>query len=615
VSTSTTTGSGWLTANLNAATTPSTLTISASPFGLSTGTYTGSVTVNSSNGTGQLVIPVTLNVSTLALISTDKSELIFGGGSSSSSSQTLAISSSSTNFTFTATTNVINSPTTWLSVNNVTGTTPSNLTVTVNPANLPDGTYLGTVTIAAAGTGNTPLVIPVALTINSATALTVNPALLSFTQLQGGTLPNAQSVTVSSQTPVAFSSTTSINTPVGVNWLNVVPLSTTTNGLLQIGVNSAAAALPPGTYTAVVNVFSSGQTSTPINVTLTVVPAASLVLAPATLNFSGRVAGPTPAAQTVQVTSSSAATPVPFTVTSDSSWLTATPVSGTTPAQLSVTANPTGQSAGTLTGQLTLTPSGIIGGTPSVINVTFVIDATPAPNVAGFANAATFQAGSLSPGMIFTLVGTNLGPATAVSGQITGGRFTTTLSGVRVIMDGVAAPILYASATQINAVVPYSMAGRASARMTVEYNGIASNVIEPRLVDANPGVFTADGRQAAMLNADQTYNAPNNPAARGSIVAIYVTGEGQTNPAGVDGEVIAVTNLKKPLLPVRVRVGGVEVPATDISYAGSAPTLVSGLMQVNFKIPLTAPTGTGTSLEVFVGTAQSQPGVTLSVKQ
>jgi len=94
---------------------------------------------------------------------------------------------------------------------------------------------------------------------------------------------------------------------------------------------------------------------------------------------------------------------------------------------------------------------------------------------------------------------------------------------------------------------------------------------------------------------------------------IYVTGEGATSPGGVDGEVIG-TNLKRPVGAVRVRVGGIEVPAASIFYAGSAPSLVSGLMQLNFLLPMNTPTGVGTSLEVFVGSGQSQPGVVLSVR-
>ncbi len=616
VSTSTNGGSSWLSANINTNTTPATLTIGTTPSGLGTGVYTGSVTVTSGNTASALVIPITLNVSSLPLISVDKSELIYGGGGNSGTQpQTLQITSSSTNFNYTVQANVTNSPTNWLSVGTVNGVTPSNLVVTVNPALLGDGTYFGTIVISAPGSGNSPLVIPVTLTVNQATALLVNPASLTFTQIQGGPLPAQQPVQVTSQLPSAFNVTSAVQTPVGGNWLVVNQSGGITNGFLQVSLNNTASSLPPGTYTATITVFGpNSPNSVPITVTLNVVGAVAIQVAPASLSFNGRVGQPNPPTQTLQVTPVSTATvPVSYNVTSDASWLTATPVSGTTPGTLTVTASTTGLTAGSYTGRLSITPTGSISvGQATVVTVTFQVDQVTAPNITGFANAA-FVPGPLSPGMIITLVGTNLGPTTAVQGQVVGGRFTTSLSGVRVLFDGIAAPVLYASSTQINAVVPYSLAGRASSRMSVEYNNVVSTSLEPRIVDTAPGIFTTDGRQVAMFNQDGSYNSSANPAVVGSVVVLYVTGEGSTNPAGVDGEVIG-SNLKRPIAAVRVRVGGIEVPAADILYAGSAPTLVSGLMQINFRLPANTPTGPNTSLEVIVGSAASQPGVVLAVR-
>jgi|GEM_PF-569618 len=618
VTVSTTTGTGsWLSANITSNTTPATLNISASPFGLGTGIYTGSVTVTSGSASSALVIPITLNVSSLPLISVDRSELVFGsGGTSGTQPQTLQINSSSNNFSYTATASVTNSPTNWLSVNNVSGVTPSALTVSVNPALLGDGTYFGTIVISAPGAGNTPLVIPVTLTVNQATALLVTPATLSFTQLQGGSQPAQQPVQVTSQLPTSFSFSSTVQSPVGGNWLTVTQSNGLTNGFLQVSINSSAASLPAGVYQGTVTVSGPNSPNTPaITVTLTVTPAATLQFTPTSLSFAGRVGQPSPAAQLVQLTSSNpSAAQVAYNVQSDATWLSATPVTGTTPSTLSVAVNVAGLAAGNFTGRLTISPTGSLSSSQAtVITVNLTMEQVPIPNVTGFANAATFAPGSLAPGMIISLLGSNLGPVTAVNGQVVGGRFTTSLAGVRLLFDGVPAPILFASATQINAVVPYSLAGRASARMTVEFNNIVSNTIEPRLIDTNPGIFTTDGRQAAMFNENGTFNGPANPAAAGSIVVIYVTGEGATSPGGVDGEVIG-TNLKRPVGAVRVRVGGIEVPAASIFYAGSAPSLVSGLMQVNFRLAADTPTGVGTSLEVFVGSGQSQPGVVLSVR-
>ncbi|MEO8371521.1 MAG: hypothetical protein ABI806_20200, partial [Candidatus Solibacter sp.] len=103
-----------------------------------------------------------------------------------------------------------------------------------------------------------------------------------------------------------------------------------------------------------------------------------------------------------------------------------------------------------------------------------------------------------------------------------------------------------------------------------------------------------------------TINGASTPEKRGNVIAIYMTGEGKTDPQGVDGAVIpaVVSALKKPLLPVTVTIGGVDAV---VAYAGSAPGLISGVMQVNVTIPATAPLGTQ-PVVVTVGTAKSQSG-------
>jgi uncharacterized protein (TIGR03437 family) len=124
-----------------------------------------------------------------------------------------------------------------------------------------------------------------------------------------------------------------------------------------------------------------------------------------------------------------------------------------------------------------------------------------------------------------------------------------------------------------------------------------------------PGLYTlnqAGTGPGAILNHDLTVNGLANPEKRGSFIAIYMTGEGQTIPGGVDGEVIppVLSALKHPVLPVTVTIGGIDAP---VLYAGSAASLISGVMQVNVTIPATAPTGTQ-PVVVTVGTVKSQSG-------
>jgi len=178
----------------------------------------------------------------------------------------------------------------------------------------------------------------------------------------------------------------------------------------------------------------------------------------------------------------------------------------------------------------------------------------------------------------------------------------------------VPAPILYISSTQIDTVAPYAIAGRQSTRVEVEYNGARSNVSELVVSpDAAPGIYTVDGSgrgQAAAINQSGRLNGPSNPASVNSVLVFYVTGEGQTEPVGQEGRVIA-TDLRKPVLPVAVNIGGVPV---EVLYAGSTPGQVTGLMQVNVQLNGEVPRGPAVPIEIRVGPAPSPANVTVAIQ-
>ena len=217
--------------------------------------------------------------------------------------------------------------------------------------------------------------------------------------------------------------------------------------------------------------------------------------------------------------------------------------------------------------------------------------------------------------MILSLQGNALGPQTGTPGNTTAaGAFETSYNGYRVLFDGVPAPILYISDSRLDTVAPYAIAGRASTRVVVENSGARSDAMELALSpDAAPGLFTADGSgrgQAAALNENGSLNTRTNPAPPDSVLVLFATGEGQTEPAGQDGRIIA-TDLRKPVLPVAVNIGGVPV---EVLYAGSAPHLVSGMMQVNVRLNSSVPRGLAIPVELRVGPAPSQSGVTVAIQ-
>jgi uncharacterized protein (TIGR03437 family) len=229
-------------------------------------------------------------------------------------------------------------------------------------------------------------------------------------------------------------------------------------------------------------------------------------------------------------------------------------------------------------------------------------------------NAASQAAGSVAPGEILTIFGQNIGPATPAYFTLgADGKAATNLGGVQVLFDGIPAPVIYASATQINAIVPYEVAGQSVTNIVVNFNGVSIPAGGVPVTDTVPAIFTLDATGqggAAVVNQDRSINRVANPAPRGSIVQIYATGQGITSPPGVTGEITG-TATKKPALPVSVQIGALDA---QVIYAGSAPEEISGLLQVNAAVPLNAAVGSSVPVILKIGNAQNQGNVSIAVK-
>jgi uncharacterized protein (TIGR03437 family) len=225
------------------------------------------------------------------------------------------------------------------------------------------------------------------------------------------------------------------------------------------------------------------------------------------------------------------------------------------------------------------------------------------------ASAAGGFPGQVAPGEILSLYGQGIGPDTALPAHLTGGRVDTTLGGVQVLFDGVPAPILLSGYFQVNVQVPYELAGHAKTLVQLVYREVPSNTVELEIAAAAPAIFTtfAGGSDALALNADGTINGPGNPAPRGSIIAIFATGAGQTTPPSATGVPAAVApeSLKASL--------SIAGQPAEILYAGPAPTLV-GVAQINARIPATLNDSSRAALVLTVGAAASRTGVVIWVR-
>lgn len=234
-------------------------------------------------------------------------------------------------------------------------------------------------------------------------------------------------------------------------------------------------------------------------------------------------------------------------------------------------------------------------------------------SAAGIVNAASSQAGPVAPGEIVTIYGSGIGPSVPQQLQLTADRqrISTGVAGARVFFDGTAAPVLYASSSQVNVIVPYGIAARSTTVVRVELQGFRSNDVSMAVAASAPGIFSMDGSgtgPGAILNQDGSLNSAAAPAGRGSVVVLFGTGEGSTQPDGVDGK-LAVRPLSKPVLPVSVQIGGVDA---RVVYSGAAPGF-AGLLQINAVVPDSVEKG-NLPVSIRVGDAVSQTGITLAVK-
>ena len=195
-------------------------------------------------------------------------------------------------------------------------------------------------------------------------------------------------------------------------------------------------------------------------------------------------------------------------------------------------------------------------------------------------HSATYGTGPIAGGEIVAIFGLAIGPAAPLGATLdSSGNIATQLGSTSVLFNGVLAPLYYVGANQINAEVPIEVAGSVSTLVQVQSG---TKTVGSTLVDIapyEPGLF-AVGAFAAALNQDLSLNGANHPAPKGSIIVLYGTGFGSTQPLDRTGTP-AVPPLGVPLGYVTVAINGESAP---VLFAGDAPGF-AGLTQINARIP------------------------------
>jgi uncharacterized protein (TIGR03437 family) len=226
---------------------------------------------------------------------------------------------------------------------------------------------------------------------------------------------------------------------------------------------------------------------------------------------------------------------------------------------------------------------------------------SPAPGTAitGVINALSGAPGPFAPGEIVSVFGSGLGPATgiATSFDATTGLLPVSSSGTSAVVGGIAAPLYYVSRDQINLQIPYELSGSTSAELRM--NGSVSTTVGMTATHA--------GLLPQIFNEDGALNSPQNPAVQGSVVVLYATGQGVTNPASVTGAIALKPSPAAAL--VSVEIGGLMA---EVLFQGTVVG-TSGILQVNARLPEGLPATATVSL--VVGGQRSQSGVTVQVQQ
>jgi uncharacterized protein (TIGR03437 family) len=217
----------------------------------------------------------------------------------------------------------------------------------------------------------------------------------------------------------------------------------------------------------------------------------------------------------------------------------------------------------------------------------------PAPAIAnGGAVSTTTFSGSIGSGSLVSLFGTNFSGSIA---SATTFPLPTTLAGTQVMANGTAVPLLYVSPTQINLQLPMGLTGDIAINVVSDAeSGVNTNV---KVVAEAPGILTVRGTQAVILNQDHSLNSAANPAVEGSVIQIFASGLGATNPPLTAGQ---AANSRPPfnvtVSPVTVLING-KIAA--VQFSGAAPGF-AGLFQVNATVPFLTGAGNSVPLQIQI---------------
>jgi uncharacterized protein (TIGR03437 family) len=588
--------------------------VTASPQGLSPGTYSGVIALASSAGNKNIAVTMTVApVQPKILLSqSGLSFQVLEGGTALPQSFAI-LNSGQGQLLWSATAATFSGGSGWLSLSATSGTvaTPfaevSSVDVSVSAAGLAPGRYYGQVAVSAPGADNSPQIVSVLLAVLPAGSTLnpeVRPASLIFTGSAGAN-PGSQDVLIANPTSQSLTFISSVTLANSVTTIQYVPQTGTLapGGTARITVQPDFSRQTSGVNTSslgirfndgsvqtvqIITVAGGGGRSSSTNVAgtdanipagcnqLGLVPSdtqTTITTAPGQavkISVKATACGVTVNDRnlTVQATFTNGDKAPQSTLSGDGKWDTTYTPTGTAPATIGVSVN-----------AFLANPNGSIVSSPALkLSVGLRNQAGPAPPIVtdgGVANAASFapRLSQVAVGSYITIFGQNLGDSAQPNAT-------------SVNLGNRSLALTYVSDGQLNAQVPYDLGAVNNDLPVVVRRGGAASVPTPvSIAPADPAIFTADqsgSGQGAILNAITGVLADaNGPVKAGDIVAIYCTGLGQVDVKLNAGDVSPGSPLANTISKPTVLIGG--QPAA-VQFSGLAPGFV-GLYQINAVVP------------------------------
>jgi uncharacterized protein (TIGR03437 family) len=460
------------------------------------------------------------------------------------------------------------------------------LQLTLNTASLPRGLSTGIITVAAPNVVNAPQTITV-------------------TVQMGGALPNGINVTMGPGKTADFpfytnKYLTQSQTKTSADWLAVILDGV---GSYQFGVPYHVHVAPPssmalGTYNGTVTTAGSSDSiddkQIPVTMVVTDQPVANTNVGTVQMHLAQ---GAPPQSTSVALTNLGLGTlTVSDAQITGGTWVTAKPyASGAV-----LTFDPTGLNVGVYTASLAITSNSAVPVPAIPIQFSVVAKGAPTITFNGVVDNAIFGAGdALTSGDVAVVLGDQLffSPLTVGSAP----PLDTTIGTTQVLVNGLPAPMYYASYGQLAFEMPYGLPTTQTASVQVVRDGQTSNTVTVKIVPRAPRVLVIGGTSyGAITFADGTLPlAPGtfpgldtHPATAGDTIIIYGIGLGATSPGVLAGQPAPSGPLSELTTTpvVNFFLPNTQTVSATASFGGLTPTY-AGLYQINVVVPSNAPKG------------------------